>query len=317
MDVAINLVIGLVLLAVGAEATLRGALSVARKLGLSELLIGLTLMGFGTSTPELLTSVQSALVGSPGIAIGNVVGSNIANILVILGVAVIVRPIIVDPRSVTRDGAVVVAVSVLLVAIAIAFGGFARPVGFAFLALLALYIFVVWRMEKAPPDVVAQVGGPLVEQPKTDPLALSLGLAAIGITLLIFGADFLVKGAIDLARMAGLSETVIGLTIVAIGTSLPELVASTVAAARGKSDLAIGNVLGSNIYNILGILGVTAAIQPLQVPPDMGMRDWTILIGTAIVLFGLGLRGRIGRLEGLLLLAGYGAYCWMLTHPVG
>jgi cation:H+ antiporter len=310
MEAAIQIAAGLALLALGGEGVIRGAVGIARRLGLSELLIGLTLVGFGTSTPELLTSVNAAIAGSPGIAIGNVLGSNIGNILLILAIVVLIRPITVNPAAVSRDGALAIAVSVALVVLALLFGELNRWIGGLLVTALIVYLIVVWRVESG--------GGAAAEMHKEeshthDPAPQSLWLSAVyalaGLGLLVYGADLLVNGAITTARVVGMSETVIGLTIVAIGTSLPELVATLAAALKGRSDVAIGNIVGSNIYNILGILGVTALIHPIAIPADIGLVDWGVLIGSAALLMIFAITGRrISRLEGAALLACYAAY---------
>ena len=317
METFLQIVGGLALLALGGEAVVRGAVGIARRFGVSELLIGLTLVAFGTSTPELLTSVNAALNGSPGIAVGNVVGSNIGNILLIFAIVVMVKPVAVDPAAIKRDGLIMVGVSLLLIALALTFGELSRLVGAILLAGLIGYVVFAYMMERR--------GGPAAELHKDeshshDPapanIWVSLAFALGGLVLLVFGADFLVSGATTLAKAVGVSETVIGLTIVAIGTSLPELVASLVAALRGRSDIAFGNIVGSNIYNILGILGITALVAPVPIPPDMAARDWIAMTGAAIVLLLHAWTGaRVTRMEGLSLLALYGVYCWLLLSP--
>ncbi len=317
MEAGLQIVAGLALLAIGGEGVIRGAVGVARRLGLSELLIGLTLVGFGTSAPELMTSIDAALAGSPGIAMGNVVGSNISNILLILATVALVRPLAVNPAAVRRDGSLVIAASVALAALALVFGELNRWIGAAFVATLALYIVTAWRLERR--------GGPAAEMheaeghthdPAPNALWISLLFAFAGLGLLVWGADLLVEGAISTARVGGVSESVIGLTIVAIGTSLPELVATLAAALKGRSDVAFGNIVGSNLYNILGILGVTALIQPLTIPADIGVIDWAVLIGSAcLLLVFAATRRRLTRLEGAILLAIYCGYVGYLLSP--
>jgi len=310
MEILVQLVGGLVLLAIGGEGVIRGAVGIARRFGLSELLIGLTLVGFGTSAPELLTSVNAALVGSPGISLGNVVGSNIGNVLLVFAIVAIVRPMPVNPAAIARDGFVMVAAALLLVALALTTGELSRLAGGALVALLVSYIIIVWWLERR--------GGPAAERHKGeghthDPAPQALWLSAVfalgGLGLLVFGADLLVAGAITLARVAGMSETAIGLTIVAVGTSLPELVATLAAALKGKSDVAFGNIVGSNIYNVFGILGVTALVQPIAIPPEVTLIDWAVFVGSGLLLVLFATTGkRVTRLEGLLLLALYGGY---------
>jgi cation:H+ antiporter len=304
------IIIGLVLLTVGAEALIRGATALARRFGMSELLIGLTLVGFGTSTPELVSSLQAAFAGSPGIAVGNVVGSSIANVLLILGLAIAIAPFAVDKKGMRRDGAVVIAATVLVIAISMT-GEFSRIAGLVFLASLAAYIAYAFMTERT---VVAADMDAGHQGPKS--LALDFVYIATGFGLLIFGARLLVGGAISIADNLGISETIVGLTIVAIGTSLPELATSVAAALRGKSGLALGNVVGSNIYNLFGILGVTAAVHPIAVPAEIVRFDnWVMLAATvAMVYFALTAK-RLARLEGIVFVAAYAGYiAWMVVR---
>ncbi|MFM2042692.1 MAG: hypothetical protein RLY86_1268 [Pseudomonadota bacterium] len=308
----LTLVGGLVLLVVGGDLLVRGAVNVARRFNVSPLMIGLTLVGFGTSTPELVTSLQAAAVDSPGIAIGNVVGSNIANILLILGVAALVRAIPVDGNTLKRDGSVLVLVTAACAA-AILVGTLSPIAGAAFVAGLLGYIVFVYRLERGKGD--ADVHAHEAETVGSTPggLLAGLGLFAVGLAATIFGARFLVDGAVDLARGFGISETVIGLTIVAVGTSLPELVTSVMAAWRNQADVAFGNVVGSNIYNILGILGITAIVIPVPVPPEIMRLDlWVMIAATALLLVFAVSGRRITRWEGGVLVALYLAYLALL-----
>jgi cation:H+ antiporter len=308
---------GLLLLGLGGEGVVRGAVGVARRLGVSELLIGLTLVGFGTSTPELLTSLSAALRGSDGVALGNVVGSNVSNILLIAALAAIARPIQVAPAAVFRDGSTMIAATVALTAYAAVFPVIGRWTGAIGVLLLATYIWSTWLLERGDqrPSAELHKAESHAYDPAPPGLWLSLAFALGGIALLIFGADLLVQGAVALARGAGLSETIIGLTIVAVGTSLPELVATLAAAAKGRSDVAFGNVVGSNIYNMLGVIGVTALVRPIQVPSDLSPVDWGVFTGSALLLVLHAWRGAmITRREGGVLLACYLLY---VAHLVG
>jgi len=312
---------GLALLALGGELLVRGAVQAAERLGVSPLLIGLTLVGFGTSTPELVTSVQAALIGAPGIAVGNAVGSNIANILLILGLSALISPVRVGSAALRRDGGIVLLTALLLLAVAWT-TAIDRLVGAAFVAGLAAYIAFAWREERAG---VADHGAahckaeafegthPRLRAGSAGGLALPLALALGGLVLVILGGRLLVDGAVGLARAFGIAETVIGLTIVAVGTSMPELVTSFVAAMRRQSDVALGNILGSNIYNILGILGVTGLIAPIAVPPEIARFDAPVMVGVSLLLIAFAWSGlRIGRREGAALLAGYVLYVWWI-----
>lgn len=326
MEIALPLVGGLVLLVLGGELFVRGAVSIAERLGVSPLIIGLTLVGFGTSTPELVTSVQASLSGSPGVAVGNVVGSNIANILLILGISALIVPMAVGQGALRRDGVIGLAVACALAIVAV-FGTLDRAVGGIFLIGLLAYIAYAWREEQraGPEDHTAafdkalafeEVHPPRVAAPAPSgwqPWAVSGALALGGLVLVVLGGGLLVDAAVDLARGWGVSEAVIGLTIVAVGTSLPELVTSVVAAMRRHSDVALGNVLGSNIYNVLGIGGATALIAPTAVPAEIVRFDIWVMIAAAALVLVLGRTGwRIGRREGGLLLGGYAAYLWLL-----
>ena len=320
MDAWLPLIGGLALLLAGGEVLIRGAVAVAGRLGVSPLVIGLTLVGFGTSTPELVTSVQAALRDSPGIAYGNIVGSNIANILLILGTSALLAPILVTSSALRRDGSVMLLVAVLFAAIA-ATMPMGAVVGWVFVAALPVYIFLAFRQERIRPadDHGAVFDKSLATQaadPALDPTAAptrSVGAALLtavaGLGLVILGGYLLVDGAVALARTFGISETVIGLTIVAVGTSLPELVTSTVAALRKQSEVAFGNIVGSNIYNILGIGGVTALLSPTRVPDEIVRFDNWVMLGASLLILVLAFTGgRIARWEGGLLLAGYAAY---------
>jgi cation:H+ antiporter len=307
--------VGLAGLVLGGELLVRGAASAARSFGISPMVIGLTLVGFGTSTPELVTSLQAALSGSPGIAVGNVVGSNIGNIFLILGIAALVAPLAVTPAAFRRDGTVLVGATVLCVA-AVLWGDIGRLAGAGFVAVLAAYIgLTLWQELRAKGTAASAV---YEAEAQTLPgpdyaLGLSLGLVVVGLAVTIFGARFLVMGAVSIAQTAGLSETVIGLTIVAIGTSMPELVTSVIAVRKGQGDVAIGNVLGSNIFNILGILGVTALVKPMVIPAEIANLDIWVLCGATLVLLIFARTGwRISRREGALLVLAYAVYLAVL-----
>lgn len=289
---------GLALLFVGGEVLVRGALGLAARLGLPPVLVGLTVVGFGTSMPELLVSLDAALRGTPEIALGNVVGSNIANILLILGVAALVWPIRTGDMGLRRDLSVMLAAAVALVPV-FWLGEVGRGVGAALVAGLVLYLVAAFRGAK---DIEAPVAPPM-------PLWASLGLAAAGLAGLLLGARFLVDGAVALARDWGVSEAFIGLTVVALGTSLPELATSLVAALRRQSGLAIGNVIGSNIFNVLGILGLTALVEPVPVAPRFVIVDLPVMVLVSLVLIALiRWRGGIGRIGGMAMLSGYALY---------
>jgi cation:H+ antiporter len=295
------LVLGLALLFGGGEALVRGGVSLALRFGLSPLIVGLTVVAFGTSLPELLVSVQAALSGSPDIAVGNVVGSNIANILLILGATAVIAPITMAFKTVSRDLVMMIAAAVVMLALGWA-GLIERWMGLTMLAALIIYLVFACRNTPCEEDPSDTSMSKLLWWQET--LAILGGLVA-----LMVGANLLVGSATDIARTFGVSEAVIGLTIVAVGTSLPELAASLVAAIRRQSDIAIGNVVGSNIFNILAILGITAMIEPVTVSPEMARMDIPVMIGVSILLTGLifALNG-LGRIVGAGFLGLYGSY---------
>ncbi|MGQ7828592.1 calcium/sodium antiporter [Altererythrobacter sp. Z27] len=296
---------GLAGLAIGGELLVRGAVGIAQRLGVSNLVTGLVIVGAATSMPEMVASVEAAMAGSPGIAWGNIVGSNIANTLLILGATALVMPIALSGSG-RRDAVVALAATLLL------WGITAMQIGSVWLgaALLAgIVAYVYWRYNHPHSDA-----GDEEDEPEAQVrLPAALLLFAIGLGLLVAGGQALVTGAIDLARLSGISETVIGLTVVAIGTSLPELAASVAAAIRGKPGLAIGNVVGSNIYNILLIGGVTMTIAPFAVPVEMLAYEMVLLALSAVAFLLLVWRAReISRMIGALLLVAFAANTAMM-----
>lgn len=309
------IMVGLAALLFGGEMLVRGAVALAGALRISPMIVGLTVVGFGTSSPELLTSLQAAFAGSPGIAIGNVVGSNLGNILLILGITAVLAPITVQPAMLRRDGTVMAVASVLCL-FAVMTGELGRIAGGALFAALIIYLtLTIWyerRHHTPATDLYLQEAETLPIPDSAWPKALLI--FAVGLAITLVGARLLVTGAISVATLLGLSEAVIGLTIVAIGTSMPELVTSLIAARKGHGDVALGNIIGSNIFNILGILGVTALVHPLTVPPSIAQIDiWVMIAATAVLLVFARTGWRIGRREGAALLLAYLAYlAWLL-----
>lgn len=279
------------------------------------MLIGITLVGFGTSTPELVTSIDAALRGSPGIAVGNVVGSNIANILLILGIAALIAPILIKPEAFRRDAVMMSAAALALAAFCFK-GILGTSAGIFFLAAMLAYVLYTYRHERRMPDASAELHAreATLAEPSPHGLWPSLVFAVGGIALTLGGAHLLVDGAVELATALQISDTVIGLTVVAVGTSLPELTASIVASLRRQGDIAIGNVIGSNIYNILGILGITAIIQPLIIPPQILQFDiWAMLAATALLVILAFGRRRLSRVAGAAFVFLYIGYIIWLT----
>lgn len=312
------LIAGLVLLVVGGELLVRGAVAIAGKLGVSPLMIGLTIVGMGTSMPELAASVQAALAGSPGIALGNIVGSNIANSMLILGVAALLAPIAVARGTLWRDGGVGVLAAVALLALGLT-TGLGRVAGLTLIVLMVGYLVLAYRQEKraaahsAAFDKAAALENidPALgtQAQRQSGLAVSLAFLIAGLVCIVGGGTLLVNAAVTIAREFGMSETLVGLTIVAVGTSLPELVTSAVAALRKQSEVALGNVLGSNIYNVLFIGGVTGTIAPTTVPESILGFDLPLLIAVSLGVMVLAWTGaRLSRIEGLALVAGYALY---------
>lgn len=304
-------VAGLLLLFIGGEALVRGAAALALRLGLSSLAVGLTVVAFGTSTPELVVSLDAALAGVPDIAVGNVIGSNIANVTLILGMGMLVGPARVVARTVRVDAPLVVLVSVVTV-LMLGDGTVSRMEGIALVASLCAFTAITLiQGRNEPAGVKQEFEGAVDGSPHT--VLFSVLLVLVGLGGLVLGGQLFLTSAVQLARTLGVTEAVIGLTVVAVGTSLPELITSIIAALRGQGDIAIGNVLGSNLFNVLGILGVTAVVLPLQ-PGGITGTTLAVLVGSAMVVAAMAVTGRrITRVEGGLLVTGYAAYTfWLL-----
>jgi cation:H+ antiporter len=308
---------GLVLLLFGGDLLVRGAVTLARRLGVSPLIIGLTIVAYGTSAPELLVSLEAHLTGASGLAIGNVVGSNIANILLIVGCAALIFPVVSAPGSIRLSGPILLASSVVLVVLGL-LGAVTPWAAAPMLGVLIVFSWVSYRIERrgAPGDnPEAALHLKEVEEfegwPKTllGSLPGILLVLAAGLVGVIAGSHFLVTGAVELARGFGVSEATIGLTLVAVGTSLPELATAVAAALRRHSDVALGNVLGSNIFNILGVMGVVPLFGTLVIPGPVAAFDLWIMLGvTAFFLIWIVHRGTIGRATATVFLLAYAAY---------
>ena len=316
MSAFVFVIVGLLGLVAGGEMLVRGAVSAARSWGISPMVIGLTLVGFGTSTPELVTSLQAALSGASGIAIGNVVGGNIGNILLIIGVAAVLAPVAVDPAAFKRDGTVVALATLMCLGVVL-WGQIDRLIGAGFVLCLAVYlIFTLWSERQSgggPAAPVYEGAADTVPGPDMT-VGRAIWLAVLGLIVTILGARFLVSGAVSIAQLLGMSETVIGLTIVAIGTSMPELVTAVIAVRKGQADVAFGNVIGSNIFNILGILGVTAIVQPMAIPPEIMRLDiWVLCFATVLLLVFARTGLTVSRREGGMCLLAYVIYLGVLV----
>lgn len=298
------LILSLVILYYGAEWLVSGASSFAARLGISPLVIGLTIVSIGTSAPELLVSVKAALNGQSALAIGNVIGSNFFNIGIILGVSALIYPLAVKKQLLKFDVPVMVVTSVLFLVLFLD-GGISRIEALIFIALFIAYMVKLFISSKA--DAADDTG----EIKKYKHWLYDVGYFAVGLAGLIYGSDLLVKNAVVIAGKLGMSEALIGLTIVAAGTSMPELATSVVAAMKKRSDIAIGNVVGSNIFNILLILGVSAMVYPIHTP-DINILDSLFVVGIGLVLWlFMKMSSRIFRWEGIVLIGLYLIYFFL------
>lgn len=307
---------GLALLFVGGEVLLRGAVGLSLRFGLSPLIIGLTVVALATSMPELVVTVTAGVQGLPDIGVGNIVGSNIANILLILGLAALLCPIEREPKRILRDTLAMVAATAVFVVLAFC-GSMGVLDGILMLALLTGYLWVSYRIERRGGNDT-ETGLEAIEEAGATPRSawVAAGLIAVGVIALGGGSELLVRGASSIARAAGVSETVIGLTLVAFGTSLPELATAIVAAMRGHTEVALGNVLGSNIFNILLILGALVIITPVSVAPEILNFDIWALAAATLVAVPVMLTGRrITRLEGAVFVLLYLAFVWYQFDP--
>lgn len=301
------LIVGFLLLIFSGDFLVKGAVSIALKLRLSTLVIGMTIVSFGTSAPELLVSIKAALGGHPDISIGSVVGSNISNIALILGITAMVFPIAVSKATLRIDWPMMM-ISTLMFVVVVMDGELSAWEGILFLVFLIS--FIAWlirnsRKGSATPLAVDEVN----EEEKKLPLWKGVGFVALGAAGLVFGADLMLKGAVEIARAYDVSERIIGLTIVAFGTSLPELITSCVAAFRKEADISIGNLIGSNIFNILAILGITSIIHPISVSSSIIDSDNYILLGITFLVFPLMYFGRkLTRAKGAILFLVYTVY---------
>lgn len=309
-EILLFLVLGLIALFIGAEGLIRGASALALRVGITPLVVGLTVVAFGTSTPELVVSLKAALIGNSSISLGNVVGSNIANIALILGICAIIKPLDVHTNVIRREIPIMIGLSILLIALLID-GELSLIDGIIFVAGIVTYTIV--NISMARKEKNAEVENEFKEGLKTKlGVPVSIVFVVGGLGLMILGANLFVTSAVSIAKAIGVSDAIIGLTIVAIGTSLPELITSIVASYKNESDIAIGNVVGSNIFNILGILGITAIVMPLS-SAGISYIDFGVMLFTAMILLPLSKTGfRISRSEGIVLLIGYIIYIYYL-----
>ena len=316
------IVVGLVLLVKGADFFVDGAAGIAGKCRISPLVIGLTVVAFGTSMPELAVSVTSAATGSTDLSIGNVVGSNIANILLILGVSALVCKLPVRRASLVLDIPVLLIASALLIGLGIWGGALEWWDGLIFLAVFAVYMVILMRGARKDPPIPEEEKIPksrlgIWYAHKKERTWFLVVLTVLGLGMVVGGGTLLVEGAKYVARAAGMSERVIGLTVVAVGTSLPELVTSVVAASKKQTDIAVGNIIGSNIFNILLIVGVSSLVAPLEFRMTDNLIDALVALTAAVLLYWLAMfdKHRLGKAAGIVFLLGYAAYYVYLFLP--
>jgi len=307
------LIVGLIILILGGDFLVKGSSSIALRLKISPLVVGLTIVAFGTSTPELLISIKSALSGSPDLAMGNVIGSNICNLALVLGISAIISPIFVQKNSLKIDWPMTMGSSLLLYLL-VREGYVDSYEGILFISLLIIYIiFIIWKSRK---DIkTARVLEKEFDLPDTsNTLLKDLSYITLGSAGLYLGAEWFVGGAQDLATLMGIEERIIGITVLALGTSLPELVTSSVAAFKKETDLALGNLMGSNIFNILSILGITSIITEIRVNDVILNTDIIWMLGITLIVLPLMLtRRQIGRVDGIILLMIYIYYTYTVV----
>ncbi|MGX8690865.1 MAG: calcium/sodium antiporter [Bacteroidaceae bacterium] len=306
-----QLLAGFALLFFGGDWLVNGGVALARRFRISPLVVGMTIVAFGTSAPELLVSLTSSIKGIPGIAIGNVVGSNIANICLILGLTSIICPIVTENRKVLVNGTVMILASLILVLFSL-HNGISRLEGTVLFLCLILFTAVSVRKGRMNKQEAQEFD----EEGKSMTVLVALGLIILACAMLAYGADLLVNGASALARSIGVSEKVIGLTIVALGTSLPELAASVAAAFKKQMDISIGNIIGSNIFNILCVLGVSTSVKPISFDFSQYSNDFWFMIAVSVALLMLTSfrkkKGRLGHTAGIILLLAYSLYAFFL-----
>jgi cation:H+ antiporter len=306
--------LGLALLFAGGDLLVRGASRLARVLGISPLVVGLTVVAFGTSAPEAAVSVKATVAGNPGLALGNVLGSNIFNVLFILGITALIAPIPVQRQLIRQDVPVMIGASFLVSALAMN-GTLGMVEGIALLAAMAAYVAYLAHRRRPALGATPEPAPPTTPNAGVGRSVLDLSMVLLGLVTLVLGADQLVDGSVAIALRFGASELVIGLTLVAAGTSLPEVATSVVAAVRGEREIAVGNLVGSNIFNLLFVLGVAGVVAPGGVPVPQGALtfDIPVMAGVALACFPVFLTGRtISRWEGGLFLFYYGVYLALL-----
>ena len=310
------LVLGFALLVKGADLFVDGASSLAKRLRIPSMLIGLTIVAFGTSAPEAAVSINAALKGSSGLAAGNIVGSNIFNLLFVAGIAAIIKPINIRLKTLAKEFPFMILATVVLYILGndILFQGATSNVlsmgdGLIILSIFCVFIYYLVEMAMSPREVDEHAAGDGI---KGRGVPTSLAIGVVGLAGILFGAEMVVKTSTIIALQLGMSETLVGLTIVAIGTSLPELVTSVVAARKGEGDIAIGNIIGSNLFNILFILGVSSVISPIQIEPKI-LYDVMFLLGITLLTYWFGIiKKKLTKPQGAILILLYIGYMWYI-----
>ena len=318
LEQVLMFVLGLVALVVGAELLVRGASRLAVSFGVSPLVVGLTVVAFGTSAPEMAVSVGSALAGNADLALGNVVGSNICNVLLILGIAALITPLLVNEQIIRQEIPIMIGASALLVVMALD-GNIGLVESIALFALVIIYtVFLVVQSRRASKAVQDEFETEIPTSTWDRHWAVQVALIAVGLVLLVVGAGWLVDAAVAFARAFGVSDLVIGLTVVAVGTSMPEIATSIIAAIRGQRDIAVGNVVGSNVFNILAVLGAAGIASGAGLPVSEAARnfDLWVMLAVAFACLPIMITGReIARWEGVVFLAYYAAYtAWLVLQ---
>ena len=307
MEIILPLLAGVGLLYVGAESLIRGSVAIAFRLGISALVIGLTVVAYGTSSPELFVSLQASIDGNSTISLGNVIGSNIANIGLILGIAAMIYPITISVEVIKREIPIMISVTIIVVLMLLD-QGISRIEGMLLLGMLILYTVYNYMLARKEKTTIGEEEYQKEFKTPEKPLWINISFVVVGFVVLIIGSNLFVAGAVSLAKMFQISDLIIGLTIIAVGTSLPEFATSVLAAIKKESDIAVGNVVGSNIFNVLGILGIVAIIHPIE-NAEIKVIDLGIVLLFAVVMIPVMKTGmKISRLEGLILLMIYVVY---------
>jgi len=315
----VQIIVGLFCLTYGADRFVEGASGIARELKVPPLLIGLTIVAFATSAPEMIVSAAAAMNGNPGIALGNAIGSNIANVALVLGATALILPLVVHSKTLRKEFSIL---WLVMLATLIILYDFKLTRIEAIVMIIGLFLFMTWIVMDGLKT--AKIDPPVFDEVKEMPLSKAIFWTVFGLILLVFGGHWLVEGAVKVAQRFGISDSIIGLTIVAIGTSLPELAASLAGALKKEPDIAIGNIIGSNVFNLLGVMGIAGILHPLSFTSDLVKRDYSFMLLVTGLLFGFILwearakdKGLLTRVHGTILLLLFFAYMGYLVFVSG